>query len=264
MMADLTKGEEGEMEKTQRDERDADLIAYEAALNYPAAWTLDVPIGTAFRQAIQSCREARGERDALELVIEKLHVCTDDADAYFHIQRAYELVIERFERTRIEGAGLNYEQARQIETGPNAGKWHYTNRNNDWVYPIGYCSSMVPCTNCDGVPAIVHTRTTLCATCGGNGVVESPTPCPGHDTAEEAERHYYEYMADHLFEEGLKARSDLVDGRYKCEVCDAPTLRTLRVEGQIAGNVPLCDEHCNRKGWMQARPFSPGMASIHS
>jgi hypothetical protein len=34
------------------------------------------------------------------------------------------------------GASVNYDQPRQLESGG----WHYTSRNDDRVYPVGYCA----------------------------------------------------------------------------------------------------------------------------
>lgn len=160
---------------------------------------------------------------------------------------------------------MNYEEARQIDPHadrPDAGKWRYTNRNDDRIYPIGYCSPFVPCLDCDGWPQVPGHP--VCGTCDGRGQVESEHPCPGHDTREGAERHYYEWEADHLREMTFAPERDVVDGRRKCAVCGAPSLKTLAVEGDMMTDFVLCDEHRHREGWMQAQPFVPGTISIHS
>jgi len=55
-------------------------------------------------------------------------------------------------------------QARKLEGGPNAGKWHYTvsNSSGTHCYAVGNCAYT----------------------------------CPGHETAEGATRHYAEGLAD--------------------------------------------------------------------
>jgi len=178
---------------------------------------------------------------------------------------------------------MNYDQARQVDPSsdrPDAGKWRYTRMNDRQVYAIGSCSPFDNCPDCDGMPAMCRPGRPVCTTCEGRGLVDSANPCPGHDTPEEAERHYYEWESDHLHEVTFKPRTGVVDGRSECEAmvplttgqtdepievsaCLCPTLAGLEVDGGM-DVVKLCDAHRNREGWMSARPFTPGMVSIHS
>ena len=124
---------------------------------------------------------------------------------------------------------MNYYGARQVDpkaNKPDAGKWRFTVRNDNVIWATGPCST-----------------------------------CPGHDTAEEAERHFYDGEIE-------SARYDIEgnrDLRLRCAVCDAETFHGAEF-GLIGWNdfVPLCDEHRNRDGLMTAKPFRPGQQIIAS
>lgn len=151
---------------------------------------------------------------------------------------------------------MNYDQARQVES---TGKWFYTSRNDDRIHAIGYCSKFIDCPVCHGTKLMQE-----CPGCNGKAVVENPTPCQGHDTREGAERHYYEWELDHLREGTWEPDPAVQDGRLKCKVCGSPTLKFLHVIGDGFENITLCDEHRNREGFEQGRPFIPGVTVIHS
>ncbi len=76
--------------------------------------------------------------------------------------------------------------ARELESGPNAGKWHYTcsNSSGSSIYPVGACAD--------------H--------------------CPGHETPEAALRHYVEGLAAGE----IRERED-PDEQKKCVKCAAWT-----------------------------------------
>ena len=182
---------------------------------------------------------------------------------------------------------MNYDQARQIDPAaarPDAGKWHYTSMNDGRVHAIGYCSPIDTCPVCDGNAGIWSTKPLACSACDNKGYRWMENPCPGHDTADEAERHYYEWQADHLRETTMRPASNVADGRFLCEAmvldamhingkpegsgrrskCERLTLNGLGIEGDMMDVAMLCDEHRNKEGWMSARPFQAGIMSIHS
>lgn len=122
---------------------------------------------------------------------------------------------------------MNYYGARQIDPKADrtdAGKWRFTVRNDDRIWPTGYCAT-----------------------------------CPGHATAEEAERHYYEYEMAETVREG-----SLADMQRACEVCGAWTQGLLQLGDGLMESHILCDEHRNPAGLAQVRPFAPGQVIISS
>lgn len=134
---------------------------------------------------------------------------------------------------------MNYDQPRQIESGPNGGKWHYTSRNDGRIYPIGYCSRYADCPACGGYS---FTSVNPCATCDSTGVVElAPADrCPGHDTADEARAHYRAY----LFDKRLRLDGEMSDQQKKCVVCDAWTTGYATLDHTWLE--VLCDKHRTR------------------
>lgn len=113
---------------------------------------------------------------------------------------------------------MNYHQARQRKSD---GRWDWSTRNDESIW------TAMPCSNHED----------------------------GHGTAEDAERHFYDYEAANLREMHTASASrceGLHDG-------DAPwTDRALksRLYGSLAY---LCDEHRNREGWERVNPFRPGI-----
>lgn len=82
---------------------------------------------------------------------------------------------------------MNYYQPRELlKDGKPTGLWHYTCRNDDRVWPVGYCAQ----------------------------------DCPGHATPEEAREHYRQYLLDNARYDGY-----LRDEQRKCEICGAWTQR---------------------------------------
>lgn len=79
----------------------------------------------------------------------------------------------------------------------------------------------------------------------------------GHDTAEAAERHFYDHEAANL-------RTGKISSAQ--HPCKHPAHGTEEVwtqqfmEGRLLGSMTmLCDEHLNPEGWMAANPFTPGI-----
>ncbi len=90
---------------------------------------------------------------------------------------------------------MNYYDARELKSGgQSTGKWHYTKRNDDQIWPVGYCAE----------------------------------ECPGHDTALEARRHYTEYLLDNR----LRLDGTYAGAQYECAVCKEFTGRYGSVDGR--------------------------------
>ena len=177
---------------------------------------------------------------------------------------------------------MNYDEAREImdADGKGTGLWHYTSRNDDRIMPIGYCSAIRPCPTCGGQHRLVGIDPKeKCEACDSKGYIRLSLEerCQGHPTREGAERHYYEYKIDNLHEftianqllrcEAQVAKTiglSMPDPAGGFEPCGEWTDGGLRVAGDIGGGPMLCDEHRNREGYQLARPFTSGMASIHS
>lgn len=133
---------------------------------------------------------------------------------------------------------MNYDQARQKQSD---GKWHYTSRNGNHVHAIGYCSPRKLCPDC---PAALPRAD--CKTCGGRGLIDCENPCPGHDTAEEAEEHYRQYLLDNATYRG---GGDDPDTLHRCEAegCTAHTAGSAQVGWGVPRYYHLCDAHRNRE-----------------
>jgi hypothetical protein len=125
---------------------------------------------------------------------------------------------------------MNYLQARRLASGPLKGKWHFTVRNDDQIWPIGYCRH----------------------------------ECPGHDTSVEAEKHYYDYQIDTAV-----FRRFTLDERLK-EECEFPECNNFtQMVAQLGGgfegrHITLCNRHQNRAGLKIAVPFQAHFQIISS
>ena len=122
---------------------------------------------------------------------------------------------------------MNYDDARQLQNGSNAGKWHYTTHNKRLgTRPIGYCAEN----------------------------------CPGHDTAEEAREHYRQYRLDKelLFHDDHENPRTL----HKCEHagCEEYTSGSATMGPYLFWY--LCSEHRTRDAVEIL--FPEAGSSIHS
>lgn len=98
-------------------------------------------------------------------------------------------------------------QPRQLEGGPHKGRWRYTvsNTSGSSIYAVGACAS----------------------------------DCDGHETPEEAVRHY----AQGLAEGELRAIDDEAEQR-RCVVCnDWTTHRVLLWGAPHFSPLPICETH---------------------
>jgi hypothetical protein len=109
---------------------------------------------------------------------------------------------------------MRYSAARQRQSD---GKWDWTTQRGEAVYAVPPC---------------------------GDG-------CPGHDTKEEAERHYYDYQLAKL-----KERSQDIKCRCEAKDCDVWTNKTLDTD--LYDATYLCDAHRNKEVFEQLHPFHPG------
>jgi hypothetical protein len=98
---------------------------------------------------------------------------------------------------------VNYYQPREHKDGG----WHYTCRNDDRIWPVGYCSD--------------H---------------------PAHPTRDEAYECYRQYLLD-----TARYDQRIVDQQLRCEVCGTFTDRLVDVGPGSVNSYMLCDEHHNRE-----------------
>lgn len=142
---------------------------------------------------------------------------------------------------------MNYAQARQIDPEadrPDAGKWRWTVRNDNNIRPDGYCSPLELCGACGGETGWLYPGRPSCDACDSRGLIESANPCPGHDTAEEAEEHYREYQIDRAeFVEIVDADAQMLG---RCKMCDKHTASYMRIKGDAYRHDLVCPEHHER------------------
>lgn len=119
---------------------------------------------------------------------------------------------------------MNYDEPRKINTGENAGKWHFTSMNDGQIWPIGYCA--------DG--------------------------CPGHDTEQEARDHQREYVLDNRVQYD---RHMAADSQKKCEECGEWTDGLVVVDGWH--DHVLCPPHQTREIVAKHADYL-GLNSMHS
>ena len=155
---------------------------------------------------------------------------------------------------------MNYYQARElVKDGKSTGLWHYTVMNDSYVMAIGYCSPWDSCPNCfnEGACQFGWLRNSegellkdekgnfiKCEKCGGKGLVEKESPCPGHSTKEEACEHYKQYLVDRAEIRGPEIQSWPKD---KCgfEGCDNEATHYAAVRGMEYHR--MCPEHATKE-----------------
>ena len=116
---------------------------------------------------------------------------------------------------------MNYEGARQRESD---GRWDWTNMRDGAIWRSGPCRD--------------HED--------------------GHETQEEAERHFYDNAL-------LTMEETNSSSWHGCAVCDTPTKGWLgnRGLGGAIPETPLCDEHRTVAVIVDIHPFVPGLKLIH-
>jgi hypothetical protein len=78
--------------------------------------------------------------------------------------------------------------------------------------------------------------------------------CLGHDTQEEAERHYYEYQIKTAIYSKFHTDENIM---YRCEhpFCQEFTRKLVKPGGSEISLLHLCPRHSNEKGLRKAWPF---------
>ncbi len=141
--------------------------------------------------------------------------------------------------------------ALQIQTGPNAGKWHYCQSTSKGGYPVGLCCPWELCPECLKTHGKVYDTSDNddCEVCHGKRRVDRENPCPGHDTAEGACEHYKEYL--------------LADARYQLETPEAraKSNQLHRCEAVLEGNPRDLYDDKKRHTVKRCGEFTCGYAS---
>jgi len=129
---------------------------------------------------------------------------------------------------------MNYQQARQRKTD---GRWDFTSMNDGVVHAIGYCCeydaidpSVIPISEEEQnrLRSFAHKHHT-----------------DGHDTAEQAQECYKEYLLDHR----LRLDQTMSDQQQKCRICGAWTDKFATLSTTTL--YVLCPEHNNRESVAQ-------------
>lgn len=145
---------------------------------------------------------------------------------------------------------MNYYQARKRETD---GRWDFTCRNDDQIWPVGYCRAYRPFTGNElwMVGGAEHAAY--------ENAKEEPFKDKyhedGHATADEAADCYRLYVLDHR----IRLNEEAADEQRKCEVCGEWT--TLRASVDHGAGWPLCVLHNNRE---EVEKLYPAVSQIWS
>lgn len=144
---------------------------------------------------------------------------------------------------------MNYYGARQKldENGKPSGLFHYTCRNDEQIWPVGYCGAFKRCDKCDGqmrkMPYAPGPYT--CETCRDTGTMKVPEAerCPGHATAGEANEHYRQYLLDSAVFQGPKTTEW---PKEKCEAdgCNEEATHLASIPGHMEHTHKFCAKHC--------------------
>jgi hypothetical protein len=132
---------------------------------------------------------------------------------------------------------MNYYAARQRQKDK---KWDYTSRNDDFTQPVGYCAAYVEWTEemlkrlglygkPENHPSLMRQQK-----------FKDKYHICGHDTKEEAENCYREYLLD----QHLKLNREHPDAQIKCAVCGKWTTLYAEIDMHMWD---LCEEHNNRE-----------------
>jgi len=95
---------------------------------------------------------------------------------------------------------VNYKARLITIGGKPIGLYHYTAKHGKNIYPVGRCAQN----------------------------------CPGHQTEEEAQEHYREYLLEERYSEVELGRHE------KCLKCPVFTVMSVQIDGRI---YPLCGDH---------------------
>lgn len=127
---------------------------------------------------------------------------------------------------------MNYYAARQRQSDS---RWDFTCRNDDRIWPVGYCGGWAEWTDADEarIPGLQRAQEKLLP-------FKPHFHEDGHETAEQACGCYRRYLLD------TRTRYDLSHPEYqrKCAKCGAWTEAAAEVDHTI---FDLCDEHRTRE-----------------
>jgi hypothetical protein len=150
---------------------------------------------------------------------------------------------------------MNYEQPRQIQDGPNVGKWHWTTRNDNEIHAAGYCASWELCPVGHDIESLG--RDFECDTCEGKGIVTKADPCPGHETAEDAAEHFRQYRIARA--EFVSVKDADASMLMRCTMCEKHTASYMHIPGEIHLE-SVCDDHHGRDALAHLIPLTMGFA----
>ena len=129
------------------------------------------------------------------------------------------------------------------------GKWFYANEGRSrktgeygWT-PSGACSARMACPACKAADRSPLTlECAACETCNGEYMIANPSPCPGHDTKEEAYEHERQRMLA-----TVRFNPDLENPRsaHRCKAdgCSTLTSGSARIGSWFHPH--LCADHRN-------------------
>lgn len=129
---------------------------------------------------------------------------------------------------------MNYYAPRQRRDG----RWDYTRKNNNDIWPEGYCSKYTEWwiyLEKQGWPCNAEEKT-----CYEKHKDKHHTD--GHATAEEASQCYRQYLLDHSLRLGEKCSEG---ERHRCKICGRWTQLYATVVNHSIWD--LCEEHNNRE-----------------
>lgn len=135
---------------------------------------------------------------------------------------------------------MNYYQARQREGDK---RWDYTCMNDGRIWPIGYCVEYKEFSK-DNLAFSHYTDEQLEKLNADQGQFREKYHVNGHETAEEAEDCYKEYLLDHRLK-FYKDESEEERHEKKCQICGI--LTTGRAEVDHSRHFDLCPEHQSRE-----------------
>lgn len=135
------------------------------------------------------------------------------------------------------------------------GKWFYGQSVKGGFIPVGACSPDELCPVC-GKDFWMGRRSDepACGKCGGRGLVPKDSPCPGHDTKEEAYSHQAEYeLANATYQPETEEARGRSNQLHRCDAKGTDGARCSVFTCGYASTGPysihtLCPAHCNAEG----------------
>ncbi len=146
---------------------------------------------------------------------------------------------------------MNYYEARELvdENGKGTGQFHYTVRNDDRIYPVGYCSTYM-----EPSDDPYWTEEAKAEHRSRKDKYHGPK---GHDSKIEACNCYREYELDRLRFYDERTLKEKPSRLQLCEIegCENYTASCANVPGRIRDWM-LCTQHLNRESVEKLYPQS--------